>query len=74
MSKKKTSQEARSYQEHYELLVEPTVIVTRHPDRQRIDLRKLSLEQADRIYASEGQQVLRKKGGEEGKNPSESAE
>jgi hypothetical protein len=58
----------KNYQEKYELMVEPTTIVTRAPDRQRINLKNLTMEQADKIYASEGQQILRMKDEQSAKN------
>lgn len=70
MSKKKTE----DYRDKYELMVDPGVIITRAPDRQRIDLRKLSVQQADKLYASEGQQILRKKAEKGDKNAAEGSE
>lgn len=54
----------QSFTEKYELTVEPTTIITRAPDRQRIDLRRLTMEQADKLYASPGQSFLKKKSAE----------
>lgn len=34
----------------YYLLQEPGVFITKYPDRQTIDLKKITLEEADRLY------------------------
>ena len=65
MAKKKESGAAQTkaapYTDKYELMVEPTTIITKAPDRERFDLKKLSMEQADRLYSKKGQQVLKLK-------------
>lgn len=65
---------AKKFEEHYELTGPARVIITRAPDRQRIDLKRISFEQAKKLHASTGDQYLREKKQKKDKNPSESSE
>ena len=48
----------KSYTEKYRLLIDPTVLITRAPNRERIDLKRLTMEQADRLFTQPGQKYL----------------
>jgi len=48
----------KHFLDKYRLLVEPTTIITRAPDRVRIDLKRITLAQGDRLFTQPGQKII----------------
>lgn len=61
----------KDYTDKYELLINPVTLTIKKPQPQRINMKDMTMEQADAIYAIENQRYLRKKADKSGKITSE---
>jgi hypothetical protein len=61
----------KDYTDKYELLINPVTLTIKKPQPQRINMKDMTMEQADAIYAIENQRYLRKKADKSGKTASE---